>query len=29
MNSLEQINTMEVSVKGRRHNQYNLKFKDE
>ncbi|MBU1696655.1 MAG: aldo/keto reductase, partial [Proteobacteria bacterium] len=27
--SLEQINTMEVSVKGRRHNQYNLEFIDE
>jgi aryl-alcohol dehydrogenase-like predicted oxidoreductase len=27
--SLEQINTMEVSVKGRQHNQYNLEFIDE
>ena len=27
--SLEQINTMEVLVKGRRHNQYNLDFIDE
>jgi len=27
--SLETLNTMEVSVKGRRHNQYNLEFIDE